>query len=569
MPDTSGFEVVAEVAEATLQSFLLAAYESSVIPHSTPIAAGTTFAGYQVRQGLVNISRDGLDLELVPAQDRIRLVLPTEVQVELQNPPVPSARLFDLDARLDVLVQAARLGTERKVGLLLATMPRSAVTATLTSGDPVGPITQSLVAEYIAARFNAGTPPRDPPPVTNVSFLVATATATAHIGSETVAVNGNQVTITLPVRLRFVQTSQGSGGLRFPMGVDATVVLTATLQPSAGRMRCDLTVATVEVTTIDPVPGTEGDAYTTNKALAGTQGFDLEAQLRTRLETLARAAASGLGVLDVAVPTVAQIEQFIGDRAHEALVGHGDIPVWTPDPPAGTVTVSDDIRIRVLAGALAIGLNPGPAADANGLTNFVPAGRAFAIAIDGAKVLAIIREQIDRPESDGGFGGIPHTFPDIEGHEARLTRLDPSLVTDSIHLEGDVTVVDAIAGKIDVDAGFEADVGLRWEDAESNTQKLQAFKRSSSVSVGVLAWILAFLLGFISFGLIGGIIGLVIVAVVNGIADQVGGAIIRDQVTDQVKGIGAWPQTLDGVGTVVSRFEDPVDIDPEGVRFSG
>lgn len=569
MPDTSGFEVVAEVAEATLQSFLLAAYESSVIPHSTPIPVGTTFAGYQVRQGVVNISRNGLGLELVPAQDRIRLVLPTEVQVELQNPPVPSARLFDLDARIDVLVQAARLGTERKVGLLLATMPRSAVTATLTSGDPVGPITQSLVAEYVAARFNAGTPPRDPPPVTNVSFLVATATATAHIGAETVAVNGNQVTITLPLRLRFVQTSQGSGGLRFPMAVDATVVLTATLQPSAGRVRCDLTAATVQVTAINPVPGTEGDAYTTNKALAGTQGFDLEAQIRTRLETLAGAAASGLGVLDVAVPTVAQIEQFIGDRAHEALVGRGDIPVWTPDPPTGTVTVSDDIRIRVLAGALAIGLNPGPAADVNGLTNFVPAGRAFAIAIDGAKVLAIIDEQINRPESEGGFGGIPHTFPDIDGHEARLTRLDRSLVTDSIHLEGDVTVVDAIAGKIDVDAGFEADVGLRWEDAESNTQKLQAFKRSSSVSVGVLAWILAFLLGFISFGLIGGIIGLVIVAVVNGIADQVGGAIIRDQVTNQVKGIGAWPQTLDGVGTVVSRFEDPVDIDPEGVRFSG
>jgi len=83
----------------------------------------------------------------------------------------------------------------------------------------------------------------------------------------------------------------------------------------------------------------------------------------------------------------------------------------------------------------------------------------------------------------------------------------------------------------------------------------------------LLAWIISFFLGFITFGLIGGIIALVVVILVEGIAERIGGAVIRDEVTGQIKGIGAWPQTLEGIGTVTSHFENPIVIDPDGIMF--
>jgi PKD repeat protein len=56
-------------------------------------------------------------------------------------------------------------------------------------------------------------------------------------------------------------------------------------------------------------------------------------------------------------------------------------------------------------------------------------------------------------------------------------------------------------------------------------------------------------------------------AVVEGIAEKIGGSIIRDEITGQIKGIGAWPQSLDGIGDVEARFENPIIIDPSGIVF--
>jgi hypothetical protein len=76
--------------------------------------------------------------------------------------------------------------------------------------------------------------------------------------------------------------------------------------------------------------------------------------------------------------------------------------------------------------------------------------------------LEIVDQQIHKPESEGGFGpdfpNTPH-HETADGHDAKVTRLDVSLRNGSIHVEGDVTVVDAIADSIDVDASFEAEIG--------------------------------------------------------------------------------------------------------------
>ena len=58
-----------------------------------------------------------------------------------------------------------------------------------------------------------------------------------------------------------------------------------------------------------------------------------------------------------------------------------------------------------------------------------------------------------------------------------------------------------------------------------------------------------------------------VIAVVEGIAQKIGGTIIRDEVTGQIKGIGAWPQTLEGIGEITTRFENPIEIDPSSILF--
>jgi hypothetical protein len=219
---------------------------------------------------------------------------------------------------------------------------------------------------------------------------------------------------------------------------------------------------------------------------------------------------------------------------------------------------------------LAIAINAGGGADATALTNFVPGTGTFAIAISAAKVLGIIDTSIHRPESEGGFGpGFPpKEFDNVNGHKAKLTRLDISLTT-AIHMEGDVTVINAILGSIDVDTSFTEDVGLHWEDNMDGTQQMKSDPGSPDVDLSVLAWIVSFLIGFITLGLVGGIIALVVMMIVQGVAQSIGSTLIVNNVTNQVEGIGAWPSQLVKIGTVQAKFVNPIVIAPDGIVVAG
>jgi hypothetical protein len=89
------------------------------------------------------------------------------------------------------------------------------------------------------------------------------------------------------------------------------------------------------------------------------------------------------------------------------------------------------------------------------------------------------------------------------------------------------------------------------------------------VDLSLLAWILSFLIGFITFGLVGGIIAIVVLIIVESIATRIGGALVRDNVTNQITGLGAWPSQLRRIGTVDARFENPIVIAPDGIVFAG
>lgn len=573
MPDTHGYEVIAELTQAVLQQILESAWDNSIIPHSIDIAAGLAFGPYQVEDGVVNISKAGLVLNMAPAENGVRITLPAEVQVTIANPPVPSASMFDMTADIFVTAPIGTLGATINVGVLLEGLGRDKVDVTLTSGDPIGPITLALIQEYVHEKYQDGTIPAT---ITQEGVSLGALTADAFVEifddesdpNHRITVSQpapNQVKLLIPIHLRLSNLSMGVS----PMGVEAKIAITAPLTTAPGSINAQLTAAAVDVEDFVPAPGVEGVNYNLNKVGASAMGIALEDLLKTEIRSRGQSIVNAIGDISVAVPTVSQIEDFIGDQAHAALISRGNISLWTPETPGSEVTVND-VTVKALADALAICINAGPGADPNGVTNFIPASRSCAIAIDGDKVLQIIDDAIHRPEDEGGFGPDfpPKTFDDVDGHEARLNSLNVSLTDGAIHVSGDVTVIDAIAGSIDVDADFGADVGLRWIDNPDGTQMIEPYTIGEpDVDLSLLAWILSFLIGFITLGLVGGIIVLVVLIIVEGIAERIGGAVIRDEVTNQVQGIGAWPQTLEGIGTVTSRFENPIHIDPDGIMF--
>lgn len=426
MPDTKGFEVVVELTLGVLQQILEAAWDSSLIPHSVDVPAGTSFGPYQTADGVVRFPREGLSISLAPADNAFDITLASEIQVEIANPPIPSAAMFDMTA--DISVKAPPRAIDSTIGIALDDLPRTNVSVSITSGDPIGPITLDAIAEYVHARYEDETIPHEQT-FEDVSMGGFTADVFVEFFDDAsdparrIEVSEPapaRVAISIPMHLRLsnAEASTGPDPLS-PMGVTARIVLTADLETAPGSITARVSTADVTVDALAPAAGTEGSNYQTNKAF---YPGDLDAVMESQISGRGEAIVNAMDDIEVFVPTVAQIEEFIADQAHAALVAHGDIPVWTPN--AGEITITG-LEPRVLAEVFAIAINPGAGADAASLSNFVPAGRNFAVAIDGDKVLAVIDETIHRPEDEGGFGEDfpPKTFHDVDGHDAILTSL--------------------------------------------------------------------------------------------------------------------------------------------------
>ena len=575
MPNLGGFEVVGELTVAVLNQILGSAWDNDIIPHSVQIPAGTAFGPYSLAAGVVNIRRAGLSLVMDVPANGVRITLPSEVQVEVSNPPVPSARYFNMTSNILASVPIGVLPGTIHVAALLSNIPRSSVSATLTSGDPVPPLTQNLVSEYVHARYEDKTIPHTKTEE-GVAFGVWTGDAyleifddasSASLSIEVTQPATNQVKLRLPFHLRMSNLlSTGDQQPLSPMGITGRITIIAALVPGVGSLAVHFPTASVAIEDIAPASGQEGSNYNFNKVGANLQGIPLDDLFTSKMLSRGKEIVTAMGDKTFFLPTVSQLETFIADRAQAAIIGRGDIALWTPNPPPGGDVTVTNVKPLALPDAIAFCLN-NPGGNTGVILNFIPASRTCAIAIDGARVIQMIKDQINKPESEGGFGGLPHTEHSVNGHDAVVHRIDVSLEDGHIRIEGDVTVIDAI-GCIDVDASFGADVGMKWEDNPDGTQTLKPYVIGEpDIDLSLLAWILSFLIGFLTVGIVGGIIAVVVVAVAEGVAEKIGGVIVRDEITGQVKGIGAWPQTLEGIGDITARFENPVVIDPNSVMF--
>jgi hypothetical protein len=322
--------------------------------------------------------------------------------------------------------------------------------------------------------------------------------------------------------------------------------------------------ATVTLEGVTPAPGVEGTNYNTNKTAASIGGFNLEQILKDNFTLAAASQLQAFGDVSVFVPTTAQIQDFIAARVRDELIARQKIQVWRVEDPSGTTTIND-VTTQALSDAFALCINGGGGGNAAAVTNFVPAGLDFAIATSADKV----KQEFDKTVTKQ-YGSLPTTLADkVEGKTVKLNSLGLDLLTGELSVTGDVTIVDAVLDSIDIDAGFEQRVGLKWVDKPDNTQMLEhELHGDPDVDLGAGAWLLVAFLGFLTFGVIGVIIGLIIMAVVEGIASKIGGVVARDQ-SGKVTGIGAWPGSLDNIGNVEARFVNPVIIDPSGLVFAG
>jgi PKD domain len=595
MPDTHGFETVAELAVSALRQIMRAAWKSGgdngdpgVVPEFFDVPAGTMIGPYAIADGQVQLPQSELDVALAPDINGVALTFGLALQIEVQNPPVPSASMLEMHAVATARAPVGTLPPTNNVGILLdsSSFPRANVSVVLDSGDPFGPNLPTLLAEFVHANYQQDgssfphTVSRQDQPIQVFGINAYTVNVWVDLYDDpteptrridTSLTTPSQVRISVPVHLKIFNVRRNSTlapTLEDPFGVMTRLVITAPFDNVPGAYAAHLEQATV---TVDPLTastiGNEGTNYNTNRSRVPVLDTMISTQLREQGQTLAGA----MGLVSVPSPTIAQIESAIGDAFYQQLAPKQSISIWTPEVGGASPIQVNDVLPKALTDALAIAINSGAGADPAALTNFVPAGRDFAIGVTGSKILQIIDETMHRPQSEGGFGPNfpPKRFSNVNGHDADLTSLTISLQPGAIHMAGDVTVIDAVAGSIDVDASFTEDVGLHWVDNPDGTQKMAADAGEPDVDLSLLAWIVSFLIGFITLGLVGGIIAVVVLIIVEGIAERIGGTLVRDQVTNQVSGIGAWPTELVRIGQVQGRFADPVDIDPGGIAVSG
>ncbi|NIR26624.1 MAG: hypothetical protein GWN77_06620, partial [Gammaproteobacteria bacterium] len=113
---------------------------------------GVTFGPYRVEHGQVQIPREGLSLDMAPSANGVEVGLGTNIQVALDPDTIPVDSLSFLEMSADISITAPFgivPGTDINMGIIFEGLPRNNVVVSITSGDPIGPITDTLIAEYI------------------------------------------------------------------------------------------------------------------------------------------------------------------------------------------------------------------------------------------------------------------------------------------------------------------------------------------------------------------------------------------------------------------------------------
>src|SRR5690606_21543817 len=90
----------------------------------------------------------------------LRIKLGTIIHLEIQDPPVDAAKLFDLTA--DIFVRTP-LGARNNNEIIadFTALPADAVTVNITSGNPITPIINESIEQYVHKKYADNTIPHE------------------------------------------------------------------------------------------------------------------------------------------------------------------------------------------------------------------------------------------------------------------------------------------------------------------------------------------------------------------------------------------------------------------------
>ena len=94
-----------------------------------------SFGSYTIADGQVQLPESGLNVQMAPAVNGVELQFDLQIQVQLQNPPVPSAQMLSFDATVAADVPVGPLPGEVNVAMLLNDYP--ADVSVLCGCDPI------------------------------------------------------------------------------------------------------------------------------------------------------------------------------------------------------------------------------------------------------------------------------------------------------------------------------------------------------------------------------------------------------------------------------------------------
>jgi hypothetical protein len=552
-----------------------AAWETTdLFPKNIPLSPGP-IDGFNIQGGQVQVPKSGLGVQLVP-KDSLALQFELQIQIQLQPPPVPSAKNVDIVAKASATVPIGPMPGKKNVALLLGGITPDKVGVTLVGGDPIAAKLHDYITEFVHELYKSnGTafPQHVPkvnqnfsfPPIIDITYdvmldLMDDPSDPAHQIQVTFPINGTQqkLQISIPIHLKIYNIRPLGSPVKDPLGIEAQLVLTTDLTAIPGSVSANLKLATVEVQNLVPAGPIYGDEGPNYMPYAGIFGPVLQSQLEQQGEQMVQQ----MNPISYTYPDPSKIQGFIVEQILKQLNAKGPFELWpgTATPPVAVNDVAD----IVLPDALVIAINSNPGSDINQLTNFVPAGKSFGIAVSGQRTMSMVNDA-----KAAQFPTFPVVIPNVHGHSVRLKSLNPSL-TNAIHFSGDLTVINAILGHWDVDASYDVDVGLEWLPPDTaGLQKLKANTGEPDIDLSGLAWLVSILTGFLTFGVTGVVIAIVIVAIVEDVTSSIGSEVVKDQVTSAILGLRAWPSPLQSVGEVKSAFENPIIISPDGLQFGG
>ena len=444
MPDTHGFDVVAELTQAALLKMVQQAWVTDLLPKNLTVGP-QTIGAFPILGAQAQVPEAGLDVKLVPSTT-LNVIFNVDIQVQLQNPPVPSAGVIEIDAQVSVPVPVGSLPGKQDVALLFASLPPADPNnVTLAGGDPIEAHLHDYITEFVHKQFQANGP-EFPHTIsqTNQSLVLYTYDAQADLMDITgdpaheIAVNfpvsqgQQQLQIAIPLHLKIfnIQTSSPfAPALVSPMGVEAQLVLTTNLvhAPGSGSVAADLSAATVAVQNLVPAGpdyGVEGPNYVQNRT---TLSFiNLDTAVASALQSQGQTIVATLQPVAFSYPKPADIQQFIAEQVRQTLQARGSTEIWpgmAAVPPQLQVTT---VGVTITPDVLIIAVNANPGSDITQIGSFVSPAGLFAVAISGQKTMAMLNAAITQQ-----FPTLPVILHNIGGHDVRLKSLKS--VSDECH----------------------------------------------------------------------------------------------------------------------------------------